>query len=673
MKAIINNRRIIIILLFLFGVLFFRFQSNSITAGDSGDLVTAAVTGGVAHPPGYPLYTFIGFFLSKIPVFTVAWRVSLLSSIPSLISLGLIYKIVFLITGSSIASVFSLLLLVSNYLFFLYATTPEVFALFIMFILVNLYFIIVWYITENNKYFYWGVFFFGLSLSHHHVMIFFIPSIVFLLWKEKRRLRDISLRRSILALIVGLTPYLYFFTPVWTGSIINWFGSPTISNFIHIISREEYGTFVFNRSVSDINQPRYIQLPVYVRFILHDFSKIGFILFIIGIIFIKIKEKRITVLLFLTLLFFGPIFLMFANFPIDSQFSIGTYERFLLQSYIILIIFIGIGVHWVSTTVNNQAKKYISYYPARVLYYGVLTILFSYCLIILGTTLYVFRGQRIDDTVDRLGIDILNSTDQDSILVLFEDTPLFVTQYIRYAREYRSDVIVLHGSRLNYSPEYRKIIKRKYPKINLPEMKSDNTYLDISQFISQNIADFPIFTNIQFNIPNNYRWMQYGLVYKLETSSWSETKEYIQRSQSLWSTYQNPLNGMLGRYDHLMLTGVGDYYARAMMRFAEELVRNDKYEEPKVLLEKASTYAKDRDLKAQILMELGLTYSALEKCDIARASLEESKIYMDINKPDLHLAYYYIFNNCFHDVSKAEEHMTIYRNMKKQMETPLEF
>src|SRR5664280_1156469 len=73
---------------------FLLFQAQGIIGGDSGDLVTAVTTFGVPHPPGYPLYTFLGWILSHIPVFTPSWRVGLLSSVPHAIVIALVFLIV---------------------------------------------------------------------------------------------------------------------------------------------------------------------------------------------------------------------------------------------------------------------------------------------------------------------------------------------------------------------------------------------------------------------------------------------------------------------------------------------------------------------------------------------------------------------------------------------------
>ncbi|MGD9101843.1 MAG: DUF2723 domain-containing protein, partial [Anaerolineae bacterium] len=44
---------------------------------DGGDLVTAAHTLGVPHPPGYPTYTLLAWLFTRLSLGNVAWRVNL--------------------------------------------------------------------------------------------------------------------------------------------------------------------------------------------------------------------------------------------------------------------------------------------------------------------------------------------------------------------------------------------------------------------------------------------------------------------------------------------------------------------------------------------------------------------------------------------------------------------
>ena len=64
---------------------------------DSGELITAVHEPGVAHPPGYPLYTLLGYVAAHLPFGEVAWRVNVMSAFWGALAVGaffvLLYKV----------------------------------------------------------------------------------------------------------------------------------------------------------------------------------------------------------------------------------------------------------------------------------------------------------------------------------------------------------------------------------------------------------------------------------------------------------------------------------------------------------------------------------------------------------------------------------------------------
>ena len=147
-----ENKRRIIKRLFL--VSFFIFVSaafiNNLTrdvySGDIGDLVTAAYVFGVAHPPGYPLLTFLGFVLSHLPLsIPPVSKVALLSVISSLSAFFFLYKFCFMQTKNFFISILSVSILAFSYMFWFFAEIPEVFALNNLFVIALFYFAIKFY------------------------------------------------------------------------------------------------------------------------------------------------------------------------------------------------------------------------------------------------------------------------------------------------------------------------------------------------------------------------------------------------------------------------------------------------------------------------------------------------------------------------------------------------
>src|SRR5436190_7814331 len=72
-------------------VLYFLTAARDIVVGDTPELITAAVTLGVAHPPGYPLFTMLGHLFSVLPFGSIPFRVNLLSVFCDSIAVGIVY------------------------------------------------------------------------------------------------------------------------------------------------------------------------------------------------------------------------------------------------------------------------------------------------------------------------------------------------------------------------------------------------------------------------------------------------------------------------------------------------------------------------------------------------------------------------------------------------------
>ncbi len=63
----------------------------TVGAGDSGELILAAESLGIPHPPGYPIWVLLARVAALLPIGAVAWRVNLLSALLSAAAVGLFF------------------------------------------------------------------------------------------------------------------------------------------------------------------------------------------------------------------------------------------------------------------------------------------------------------------------------------------------------------------------------------------------------------------------------------------------------------------------------------------------------------------------------------------------------------------------------------------------------
>src|SRR5438552_7222425 len=101
----------------LAGILYFLTAARDIVVGDSPELIMAAVKLGVAHAPGYPLFTMLGHLFSLLPFGPIPFRVNLLSVACDALAVGIIYLSALRLTQSQLAAVVAALLLSVNQTF----------------------------------------------------------------------------------------------------------------------------------------------------------------------------------------------------------------------------------------------------------------------------------------------------------------------------------------------------------------------------------------------------------------------------------------------------------------------------------------------------------------------------------------------------------------------------
>src|SRR6185295_11592538 len=75
-----------------FLLLYLRTLCPTVYVGDTGEISTAIATGGVIHPPGYPLFWLLGrLALLVVPVGEPAFRIGCLVALSAAFAVGMLY------------------------------------------------------------------------------------------------------------------------------------------------------------------------------------------------------------------------------------------------------------------------------------------------------------------------------------------------------------------------------------------------------------------------------------------------------------------------------------------------------------------------------------------------------------------------------------------------------
>ena len=125
---------VIYIIFFSTFILYLMTMYPSLSGGDSGELIVSAHLLGIAHPPGYPLWTLTSHIFDKfLSILLInsetAWRISLFSVLSSALTAVIIYQLVKIWTNEKTSGVLSAGLYISSPLLWSYSIQAEVFPL----------------------------------------------------------------------------------------------------------------------------------------------------------------------------------------------------------------------------------------------------------------------------------------------------------------------------------------------------------------------------------------------------------------------------------------------------------------------------------------------------------------------------------------------------------------
>lgn len=173
-------------------LIFVSTTCRTLYVGDAGDFAVACWDFGIAHPPGYPLYTLLGALWSRLPIpggeTEVAWRLNLMSAFFAAGTCGFVYLLLARVGQVKILALGSALAIAVSRAFWWQSTITEVYTL-------NTFFMaLIWWMALNyidsgkRVQWQWMLVVMSLSLAHHQSILMFFPFIFGWIWWERGRL-----------------------------------------------------------------------------------------------------------------------------------------------------------------------------------------------------------------------------------------------------------------------------------------------------------------------------------------------------------------------------------------------------------------------------------------------------------------------------------------------------
>ena len=222
-------------------VVYSRTLCPTVAAGDSGELATAAARLGIAHPPGYPLWTLLGRVASILDPGHPVVALNVFSAVCAAAAAALLVPTLQRVTGRLLVSAGIALAFAFSRAVWDTAVVTEVYALNLLMTVAALA-AAVRARDGAPHLFVLAAYLVGLGTGNHPFVWLAVPSLAvcaFLPGPGAADLRGIP--ALLLAFVLGLTVYLYLPVRWSAGPDVNWGGIRAASDFVDHVLRTQYG------------------------------------------------------------------------------------------------------------------------------------------------------------------------------------------------------------------------------------------------------------------------------------------------------------------------------------------------------------------------------------------------------------------------------------------------
>ncbi len=579
-------------------IIYLLTLSETIYYGDSAEFIVTGLKNGVPHPPGYPLFVAIAHLFSKIPFGSVAWRINLLSAVFGSLSAGMVFLIIKLLTRNKLFSISVALFYAFMPLFWLYSLVAEVFSINNFFLSLIL-FLIIFALKHPKKQFVFPLisFCFSLGLTGHQLIFFYTPALIYLFIVLKIYTKPKIILYGFVAFVLGQIPQLYLWYVASKNPFYNWGDPDTLARFTHHILRLDYGTFKLG-GFSESGQQTLGFVSFYVSSI---WKQVGILLLFLPFglyTFWKISKKLFWVI-FISLLFFGPIFLWYTGLPTISIVQKAIGERFYMQSMFFIFIISVVGLY-------RSSRMIKSFGP--ISFWKLLNIVLFVYVVFQVTNFYPKIDQKNNNLFESYAKNAFLSLPKNSLYLVGSattDAGLMGSIYMQQVLGLRPDIKVVNISLLP-ADWYRETLKSYYPDLGILKTGPDIENRELYKELCRNSSKQPTYIEgwIKGLTPmdnDNCTFVQKGIVIQLLPKDYLvDIDRYKVENDALWGSYKLPLTNSEQVYD-LRTKEVFYFYSQARIVSGLTYINHSKYDWAKEEFEKAWGLSKDNGFAASYL------------------------------------------------------------------------
>jgi hypothetical protein len=470
----------------------------TVPAGDSGELIAAAATLGVAHPPGYPLYVLAGrAWMQLLPLGGVAWRLNLLSAVCAAGAAAALALALRRLAGSrwgALAGAWAFAFAAPTWKV---AVVAEAFAPNALLAALALWAFAAVQERAATRPDGAGAppgswplavlaFLAAALVSHHHTLVLLLAPLllVVLLVQAGRGAPRLGLaerrpfalgRRDLLwiglAAAAGLLPLLHL--PIATGSdrALVWGEADTLRGFLRHVLRADYGTFRLDPAQAGL-RPDLGHGLVFLGSLPSGLGPVGLLLAVLGLAEVARRRALAAALAGFALL--QGLFFTRVGFPSGDPFHRGVVERFYVLPEVVLALLAGLGAAALERAGARLAREGAG---ARRAWARLLGPAAAAAAIAWPLAAHArLASQRGNRFAENLGRAILSSLPPRAVLFTKGDVERHALEYLTRVEGLRPDVAVVDQELLSYDWSVRRI-RRLHPELLPPLGRGERIHM----------------------------------------------------------------------------------------------------------------------------------------------------------------------------------------------------
>ena len=432
-----------------------------VTFEDSGLFLQVCHFNGIAHPPGYPLFTLLcvpWFWLPFDPVILG----NSLSLTFAILTCVVVYFILKQLGVRNYLAGFTSLLLGLSLDFWSQAIVIEVYSLNTFLISVAIYLAIEFAMRPRRGLLFALSFILGLGISNHWPLVLLsAPGIALICLAKLNTLMAILRSKKdfmlcILSGLLGLTPYLSLFLK--QDAVFAYSGPVTsVAEFFSYVSREVYQGVDQSSTADLMDKLQFIKWLASLS--LQQFGLLFGLIALVGLVRGLTTMRLITsglLIIFLT----NTILLTFLlGFDFDFAHR-AIFRTYPLLAWLCMALWTGLGLQWISDAVRVRQ------------------VIFVPVIIFAGAVVAILNFVNNDRSQDKIAYEyarqVLRNLEPESSLIITSDSQVGPISYLNQVVGLRPDVTLYHAKNLFFSHKLQgdTPLQRKEFTPNLPLLYS---------------------------------------------------------------------------------------------------------------------------------------------------------------------------------------------------------